>query len=96
MEKEFDVWITTPNNPWSPFTQFESWFEFDTKTLGYFTCERVARRARLSEKNLTEYENNRMIMDAIDDVVDHDVLVDPFSGEEIRYRICTPADTVPW
>ncbi len=96
MDKELDFWITTPNNPWSPFTQYESWLDWDTRVLGYFTCDKVARRARISDKNLTEYEEDRLISLAIDDVVDKDFMVDPFTGGIVRYRICTPKDTVAW
>ena len=39
-----DIWITTTDNPFDFFTQFDDWFQFD-ESKGYHTCSYVARIA---------------------------------------------------
>lgn len=95
MEKNFDFWLTTEDNPWNPFTQFESWNDFDVKKR-YMTCSRLADRTGLSVDNLTDYENEVLTNLAIEDIVDHDFVVDPDSGKVVHYRICTTENTVNW
>ncbi len=34
--------ITTTDNPYDPFTQWEDWYFYDL-SMGYNTCERLAR-----------------------------------------------------
>lgn len=36
--------ITTEDNPFNPFTQWDDWYYYDL-TQGYCTCERLARIA---------------------------------------------------
>lgn len=33
--------VTTKDNPWDPFNEFESWFEFDVRN-GYYTSQALA------------------------------------------------------
>ena len=47
MSKE--IMITTADNPYDPFTQWEQWLVFD-KLKGYHTPERLAKVAPLSEQ----------------------------------------------
>ena len=47
MSKE--IRITTVDNPYDPFTQWEQWIVFD-KLKGYHTPERLAKVAPLSEQ----------------------------------------------
>lgn len=69
--KEFR--LTTVDNPFDPFTQFDKWFQFDF-VKGYNSCSYLARISRTSEE-LTEKENNKLIEKAIDDII----LLDPFN-----------------
>ena len=41
--------ITTFDNPYDPFTQFNHWFLFDTEK-GYNTCAYLDRVAKVSEE----------------------------------------------
>lgn len=92
MTKDLDIWLTTDDNPWNPFTQFESWYDFDEKKL-YRTCGRVAERARYSHC-LTDRENDLATIRAIEDVVDNDFVID-YASEKVRfYRLVTPEDCV--
>lgn len=95
MEKELDLWITTEDNPFSPFTQYERWLEYDVKCK-HMTCDRVAKRAYLSDANLTEYENDRLVMMAMEDVVEHDFDIDSETGKVIKWYFCTPESTKAW
>ena len=37
-----DFMLTTNDNPFNPFVQFDEWFAFDTQ-MGYHTCALLAR-----------------------------------------------------
>jgi len=62
--------ITTIDNPYNPFTEFTSWFMFDTEK-GYNSCSYLGRIARTSEQ-LSEEENNLEIERAIDEIIKYD------------------------
>ena len=64
--------LTTKDNPYDPFNQFDSWFIYDV-TNGYNTCGYLARIAHTSDA-LTEPENNAEIERAIDEIVRLDPL----------------------
>ena len=64
--------ITTKDNPYSPFDNFDKWFLYDVG-LGYNTCGKLARFAEISDA-LTEKENDEIIENAIDTVVLNDFL----------------------
>ena len=59
--------LTSVDNPYDPFTEFEKWFLFDVLN-GYNSCAYLARIARTSEQ-LTEKENLNEIDRAIDEIV---------------------------
>lgn len=62
--------LTTFDNPYDPFDQFDSWYGFDMDK-GYCTCSYLARVARTSDQ-LTEDENDREIERAIDEIIKYD------------------------
>ncbi|MBO7450760.1 MAG: hypothetical protein J6U54_10355 [Clostridiales bacterium] len=64
------VALTTFDNPFDPFTQFNEWFVFDV-TRGYNSCGYLARVARTSSQ-LTDEENNSEIERAIDEIISLD------------------------
>jgi len=64
-----NMWLTTPDNPYNPFTQFDDWYEYDLK-MGYDTCGKIARFAPTSQENLTDFENDELINEAINIVLD--------------------------
>ena len=59
--------LTTIDNPFDPFTEFDSWFQFDEEK-GYHTCQFLAKISKassdMSEKDY-EYWNDL----AIDEIV---------------------------
>lgn len=46
-----EFWVTTEDNPFDPFTQFDDWDRFD-QDKGYFTCNYIARIANLGRSML--------------------------------------------
>lgn len=78
MRKEDDiamaklVALTTVDNPYNPFDDFEKWFMFDN-IKGYGTCSYLARIARTSDA-LTPQENEQALETAIDEIIKLDVL----------------------
>jgi hypothetical protein len=59
--------LTTVDNPYDPFTEFESWFAFDEQS-GYHTCGLLGRLA-LTSVDLSEEENILEINHAIDNIL---------------------------
>ena len=59
--------LTTIDNPFDPFTEFDEWFQFDQQK-GHYTCQFLARISRASSEMSDEdyeKENER----AIDEIV---------------------------
>lgn len=64
--------ITTVDNPFDPFDNFDSWYRFDMDK-GYNSCALLARLALASDA-FTDKENDEEIERAIDEIVKYDVL----------------------
>lgn len=64
--------LTTVDNPFDPFTQFDSWFQFDTEK-GYNSCAYLARIVVTSDE-LSEEDYNQATNQAIDEIIAHDFL----------------------
>ena len=62
--------LTTTDNPYDPFSQFDLWFLYDVEK-GYNSCDYLARIARTSDQ-FSETENLKEIEHAIDEIVKHD------------------------
>ena len=67
-----NVALTTFDNPYNPFTQFQKWFLFDTEK-GHNSCAYLARTARTSDE-FTEEENEKEIERAIDEIIQYDFM----------------------
>ena len=67
-----NVALTTFDNPYNPFTQFQKWFLFDTEK-GHNSCTYLARIARTSDE-FTEEENEKEIERAIDEIIQYDFM----------------------
>ena len=72
MNESNECRLTTIDNPFDPFTQFDDWFLFDTEK-GYNSCSRLDRITRLSDE-MSEVEINNEIERAIDEIIKYDFL----------------------
>jgi hypothetical protein len=64
--------LSTLDNPYSPFTQFEEWDALD-RAKGYNTCAYLARVAKTSDE-LSDLDQAIAIGDAIDSILETNVL----------------------
>ena len=64
--------LTTNDNPFDPFDQFDSWFMYDIDN-GYNSCAFLDRVARTSD-SLSDGENEAEIERAIDEIIKYDPL----------------------
>ena len=64
--------LTTFDNPFDPFEQFDSWFLFDVEK-GYNTCSYLARIAQIPE-DATQKEADEEIERAIDEIIKYDFM----------------------
>lgn len=71
MEEE-EYLLTTIDNPFNPFDEFQSWYEFD-ELSGYKTCEKIASLfGKTQTKTLVEEE--KVINQVIDEIISNDFL----------------------
>lgn len=71
MDNTKKIMVTTIDNPFNPFTDFDAWMTCDLQ-LGYNTCGTLASLVYISSElsdNLNEEEENR----AIDQLVNGDL-----------------------
>lgn len=59
--------LTTTDNPFNPFYEFDKWKEFD-ESMGYNTCSYLARIAKTSFE-LSVVDEKLYIENAIDEIV---------------------------
>ena len=64
--------LTTIDNPFNPFEDFRSWFNFDNEK-GYNCCSRLDRIAVI-EDDMTEKERDEEYERAIDMIIETDFL----------------------
>lgn len=66
------VMLTTEDNPYDPFEDFDSWYAYD-EMKGYHTCSYLARIATISSE-LDDKTNRQSIEDAIDEILSFNLL----------------------
>lgn len=64
--------LTTIDNPYDPFTQFDEWDAYDQE-MGYYSCAYLARIAKSSD-DLSESSQAKIVEDAIDEICKNDVI----------------------
>lgn len=64
--------LTTSDNPFDPFTQWDEWYAFD-EAKGYHTCSYLARITKSSDA-LSEADESLAIDLAIDEIVQLNIL----------------------
>lgn len=75
-----EVFLTTFDNPYNPFTQFDEWLMFDIEK-GYYTCNYLDRITRI-EDDMTQKEEDAEIERAIDEII----LYNPFNIYKKVYK----------
>ena len=79
-----DFMLTTIDNPFSPWTDYEAWYNYD-ESKGYCTCAYLARIAKTSDE-LSDADQALAIDNAMNEIVDLNLL-----GNYIKVR----ADFIP-
>jgi hypothetical protein len=69
---EDDLMLTTLDNPFNPFVQWDQWFAFDMRQ-GYGTCAYLARIVKTSHE-LSEVEEALAINQAIQEILELNTL----------------------
>lgn len=64
--------LTTTDNPYDPFTQFDDWYAYDERH-GYHTCGYVDRISK-SSSDLSPSDQIKVTNDAIDEILKFNVL----------------------
>lgn len=72
LDAETEYMLTTVDNPFSPFTQYDEWYAFDT-SRGYHTTAFLGRIVIVSDE-LSETDQALAIRQAIDEIVRENVL----------------------
>lgn len=72
MTEPVEYMLTTVDNPWNPFTNFDEWRVFD-EAQGYHTSAFLARVVSTSDA-LSEDQQSFAIEEAIDEIVQENVL----------------------
>ena len=67
---ENEVMLSTVDNPFNPFNDFDSWWLFD-KEKGYDSCERLARLLNVTE-DMSSIEQEKERIRAIDRLIELD------------------------
>jgi len=68
-----DYCLTTIDNPWNPFTQWDEWYAYDT-SMGYRTPERLARMTRTLAVAARVDDDDMVADEAIDELIRLDPL----------------------
>ena len=63
--------LTTVDNPFSPFDEYDMWFAFDDRH-GYQSASLLARITKISDE-LSEADQIKAIEDAIDEIISENV-----------------------
>lgn len=74
------VWVTTIDNPFDPFTDFDNWYRYD-ESKGYCTSGYLARYCNSDDSDLSDTEYEKRLDNAITKVLNND-----FIGEYIKVR----------
>lgn len=71
VNEPIEYMLTTVDNPFDPFTQFDEWITFDIQ-MGYNTASFLARITNVSNE-LSEPDQSLAIQNAIDEIVQENV-----------------------
>lgn len=84
MEDTKEYMLSTIDNPWNPFKNFDEWFEFDI-SHNYNTSAYLARIAQ-TDSEMDDKTFNRKVNEAIDEII-------KFNPLPIYIRVSEETDT---
>ena len=70
--ESFAAMITTVDNPFDPFEQFDDWFRYDEEK-GFHTCSYLGRVAQTSDE-MSDEEFRKAVEKAIDQIIKYDFM----------------------
>lgn len=76
-----DLFITTYDNPYDYFTQFDEWLNYD-RAMGYYTLEYVARLAAPSP-DLSDEESRNELENVFNSIIEWN---GPFYKKVYKYK----------
>ena len=77
--------LSTLDNPFNPFKQYDQWAAYDENVGGYHTAALLARFAPVFPDE-TKAEAEAAIANAIDDIIELDLpIFNPVTGERTYY-----------
>lgn len=81
--------ISTSDNPYNPFVQFDAWKSFDEVICGYYCLPYLARVA-VTSPDLSPFEYSQAINDACDEIIQFNdeynvTWISPVTKKETRY-----------
>lgn len=80
--------LTTFDNPFNPFDQFEEWFLFDVEK-GYNSCGKIARIA-----NFSEDMSDKEYLEETERAIDAIILYDPLNiYKKLKKEVREPVET---
>lgn len=65
-----DCMLTTYDNEFNPFTQFDAWFKEDIQ-LGHYTCQLLDRMSFTVDDVVSDEENDKEILRAMYEIVEN-------------------------
>lgn len=68
----YSVALTTVDNPYDPFTQFDGWFNYDNQK-GYHSCAYLDRISKISDE-MSDEEREKAVENAIDEIIKYDFM----------------------
>ena len=84
--------LTTSDNPYDPFTQYDLWSGYDENTCGYFTQEYLARITG-DVTELSGPDAEQVTEEAIDEIIAMNLpITSPVTGTRARYVKVQPKE----
>jgi len=78
--------LTTTDNPYNPFTQYDLWQSYDERVCGYYSNNYLARIAVIGTEDSGE-NIEKDIEDAVDEIVEMNLpLFNPLTGTRVYYK----------
>lgn len=69
MIKETEILLTTKDNPYNPFTEYDDWKYFDEKTKHYNTEAYIAREVGMLDPDISDEELAHERMNAFKEII---------------------------